>query len=299
MSELSDSEFDAWLDGVERDEPIPATLPQEDAADLATARRLLALRAVPSPRLKARIARFAAGSSGARTPIGKPLRRRALVGAALAASLALFFTLAFTPAGSWAQGMLQRFGVTFLPGAMPEWTAGPPEITPTRSPVAFSTEREVQAAAEFPLPWPTKFPFARDQVTFLGFMAYTQDGAWVESFYGDEARRYLEVQVFWKRRPGPWPIGDARLEPISVAGRDGLWGEGVPASFIAGARSALIREDLDGTVTRVGNADGSSLEPINVLLWEDGELLYILVDPNREFGLTELLQTAESTYEER
>lgn len=299
MSELSDPEFDAWLDVVERGEPLPASLPTEDVADLAMARRLLALRAEPSPRLKTRVARFAAASPRAHTPMGRPLRRRALAGTALVACLAVFLTLAFTPAGSWAQGMLQRFGVTFLPGVMPEWTAGPPEITPTRSPVAFSTEREVQAAAEFPLLWPTKFPFARDQVTFLGFMAYTQDGAWVESFYGDEGQRYLEVQVFWKRRPGPWPVGDARLEPISVAGRDGLWGEGVPASFIAGARSVLIHEDLDGTVTRVGNADGSSLEPINVLLWEDGELLYILVDPNRGFNLTQLHQTAESAYEGR
>jgi len=212
------------------------------------------------------------------------------------ASLALIFSLVFTPAGTWAQGMLQRFGVTFLPGAMPQWSAGPPEITPTRSPVAFSHEREVQAAAEFPLRWPTDFPFDQEGVTFLGFITYTRDGAWIESLYGDEGYRYLEVQVFWKRRPGPWPVGDAQLESISVAGRDGLWGQGVPASFIAGARSALIHEELDGTVTRVGSAEGSSLDPINVLLWEDGEVLYMLVDPNQRFGLTGLLRTAESAY---
>jgi len=219
-----------------------------------------------------------------------------MAGAGFIASLVLVFSLVFTPAGTWAQGMLQRFGVTFLPGATPRWSAGLPEITPTRSPVAFSHERDIQAAAEFPVRWPTDFPFDRERMTFLGFIAYTQDGAWIESLYGDEAYRYLEVQVFWKRRPGPWPVGDAQLEPISVVGREGLWGQGVPASFIAGARSALIHEELDGTVTRVGSAEGSSLDPINVLLWEDGEVLYILVDPNQRYGLADLLRTAESAY---
>ena len=299
MSELSDLEFDAWLDAVERGEKPTANLPREDAADLALARRLQALRAAPSQRLEARVASIPNTSYGTGTSLRPPVRRRALVGTALIASLALVLTLVFTPAGIWAQGMLQRFGITFLPGVMPEWTAGPPEITPTRSPVAFSSEREVQATAEFPLRWPTQFPFNRDEVTFLGFMAYTQDGAWVESLYGDEEHRYLEVQVFWKRRPGPWPVGDAQLQSISVADREGLWGEGVPASFIAGARSVLIHEDVDGTVTRVGNAEASSLEPINVLLWEDGEVLYVLVDPNQQFSLIDLLRTAESAYRDR
>jgi hypothetical protein len=299
MDELSDLEFNAWLDAVGRGEKLPDNLPTEDAADLALGRRLLALQAAPNQRLEARVARIPATTFRTRTSVRPRVRRRALVGTAFIASLALVLTLVFTPAGTWAQEMLQQFGVTFLPGVMPEWTAGPPEITPTRSPVAFSTEGEVQATAEFPLRWPTEFPFNRDKVSFLGFVAYTQDGAWVESLYGDEQHRYLEVQVFWKRRPGPWPVGDAQLESISVADREGLWGEGVPASFIAGARSALIHEDLDGTVTRVGNAEASSLEPINVLLWEDGEVLYMLVDPNQQFSLTDLLRTAESAYKDR
>jgi hypothetical protein len=299
MSELSDLEFDAWLDALERGEKQPDNLSEEDAADLAMARRLLALRAAPSSRLRGRIARMPAAPAAKPHRISVPLRRRALVGAALVASLILIFSLAFTPAGTWAQGMLQRFGVTFLPGAVPQWSTGLPEITPTRSPVAFSSEREVQAAAEFPLNWPTDFPFDRDGVTFLGFLAYTQDGAWVESLYGDEEHRYLEVQVFWLRRPGPWPVGEAQLESVNVVGQQGLWGQGVPASFIAGARSALIHEDVDGTVTRVGSSQDSSLEPINVLLWEDGEVLYMLVDPNQNYSLTELLRTAESAYKDR
>ncbi len=301
MNELSDLEFNAWLEAVERNETLPDILPADDAADLALARRLLSLRAAPGPRLMAKIERItatapAAAPASTRPQVGTPHRWRALAGAGIIASLVLVISLAFTPAGTWAQGMLQRFGVTFLPGAMPQWSAGLPEITPTRSPVAFNHEREVQAAAEFPVRWPTDFPFDREGMTFLGFITYTQDGAWIESLYGDEEYRYLEVQVFWKRRPGPWPVGDAQLESISVAGRDGLWGQGVPASFIAGARSALIHEELDGTVTRVGSAEGSSLEPINVLLWEDGEVLYMLVDPNQQFGLTHLLRTAESAY---
>jgi hypothetical protein len=298
MSELSDLEFDAWLNAVERGEKVPDTLPSEDAGDLILARRLLALRMAPDPRLAAKIGGITAAPTPTRPQyVSAPRRWRALAGAAIIASLALVLSLAFTPAGTWAQGMLHRFGVTFLPGATPQWSAGLPEITPTRSPVAFSSEQEVKAAAEFPLRWPTDFPFDQAQVTFLGFIAYTQDGAWIESLYGDEEFPYLEVQVFWKRRPGPWPVGDARLESISVAGRDGLWGQDVPASFIAGARSALIREELDGTVTRVGSSEDASLDPINVLLWEDGEVLYILVDPNQQFSQADLLRTAESAYD--
>jgi hypothetical protein len=300
MNDLSDQEFHAWLDNLVPGGELPATLPQDDAADLALASRLLALREAPSPRLAAKIKQIVAAPSQTRSPVRVPGRRGARrAGVGMMAALLLIFFLAFTPAGTWAQGMLQRFGITFLPGVMPQWSQGLPEITPTRSPIAFSSESEIQAAAEFPLQWPTEFPFDRGGVSFLGFMAYTQDGAWIESLYGDEVHRYLEIQVFWGRRPGPWPVGDARLETISVAGRDGLWGQGVPASFIAGARSALIHEYVDGRVTRVGSAEGASLEPINILLWEDGEILYMLVDPNQQFSLPELLRTAESAYKDR
>lgn len=296
MSGLSDREFHTWLGAVERGEELPATLPPDDVADLALAGRLLALRAAPSPRLAAKVRRTVAPPALAPRWMGMRGWRWAGVGIVVAL---LAFTLAFTPAGTWAQGMLQRFGVTFLPGAMPQWSAGLPEVTPTKSPVVFSHEMDVQAAAEFPLRWPTDFPFDRDQVTFLGYMTYTEDGAWVESLYGDAERRYLEVQVFWRQRPGPWPVGDARFEPVTVAGHEGLWGEGVPASFIAGARSSLILKNLDGTVTQVGSSEGSSLEPINILLWEEDETLYILVDPNQQFSRAELLRTAASAYENR
>ena len=57
MSGLSDQEFQAWLEAVERGEKVPASLPPDDAADLGLARRLMSIRAVPSPRLSARIER--------------------------------------------------------------------------------------------------------------------------------------------------------------------------------------------------------------------------------------------------
>ena len=69
--------------------------------------------------------------------------------------------------------------------------------------------------------------------------------------------------------------------------------------MIAGARSSLILKGLDGTVKRVGSSDRSSLNPINVLLWEEGEILYVLIDPNQQFGRADLLRTAESAYEDR
>lgn len=297
MTGLSDQEFHAWLNTAERGEALPATLPPDDAADLALARRLLALRAAPQPRLAARVQHMMATPSLrgrlARTPAWQ------WAGVGVTATLVLAFTLAFTPAGTWAQEMLQRFGVVFLPGAVPQWSAGLPEITPTQSPVAFRSETEVQAAADFTLRWPADFPFDREQVTFLGFMVRSKDGVWIESLYGDTQQRYLEIQVFWKQRPGPWPVGDARFKPISVSGHEGLWGEGVPASFIAGARSSLTLQGADGSTTRVGNSETQALSPINILLWEDGEALYILVDPNQQFGQADLLRTAESAYLDR
>ena len=52
MNELSDLEFEAWLDAVARGEKLPDDLPAEDAADLAFGRRLLALRTAPSQHLE-------------------------------------------------------------------------------------------------------------------------------------------------------------------------------------------------------------------------------------------------------
>ena len=295
MSGLSDREFNAWLSAVERGEELPADLPPDDAADLALAGRLLALRAAPGPRLVTKVRRTV-------TPPSLKLRLTGMTGwrwagVPIVAMLVLAFSLTFTPAGTWAQEMLQRFGVTFLPGAMPQWGAELPKMTPTKSPLVFNSEAGVQAAVEFPLRWPTDFPFDRNQVAFLGYITYTQDGAWVESMYGDIMRRYLELQVFWRQRPGPWPVGDARFKPVTVASHEGLWGEGVPASFIAGARGSLILKESDGTVTRVGSSENASLEPINILLWEEDEVLYILVDPNQQYSQADLLRTAESAYE--
>jgi hypothetical protein len=296
---LSDQEFNVWLDFVEKGGKLPAALPPDDTADLALASRLLALRAVPTPRLGARVGRILAPPSLARSLVSvagwQPVK---VGGGILAALLLLACTLAFTPAGSWAQGVLQRFGVTFLPGAMPQWSQGLPEVVPTRSPTVFSSETEVQTLADFPVRWPAYFPFDRDRVTFLGYATYTKEGAWIESLYGDTESHYLEVQVFWRQRPGPWPVGDARFQSVDVAGWDGLWGEGVPASFIAGARRSLIFKGLDGSVIRVGDSEGSFSESINVLLWEEGEILYILIDPDRQFSRADLLRTAESAYQD-
>jgi hypothetical protein len=300
MNDLSDERFEAWLEAVERDEGLPADLNAEDAADLSLAGRLLALRASPGPSLIARVQCIVAAPVPETSVVrarSSGWRLRLAIGFGVALLVAV--SLAFTPAGTWAQGVLHRFGVIFLPGAMPQWTEELPRVVPTRPPIAFSNEEEVVGAAEFPLHWPIEFPFDRGQVTFLGFLEYTQHGAWIESLYGNTEERYLEVQVYWRERPGPWPVGDARFESVRVAGYEGLWGEGVPASFIAGARGSLIRRDLDGKETRVGSSESASLEPINVLLWEQDEILYILADPNRKFGRAELLRTAESAYQSR
>ena len=295
MSGLSDQEFHSWLSALEQGEELPASLPLDDVADLALARRLLAMRAESTPRLRARVRQTTSAAAASRRPGGLRGVRWAIAG--MMATLVLASALALTPVGSWAQGVLQRFGVIFVLGVIPQWSAGLPEIIPTSSPVVFRSEREVKEAAKFPLRWPSDFPFDRDSVAFLGYMVDTQNGAWIESLYGDADHRLLEIQVFWRQRPGPWPVGDARFKPIRVSGYDGLWGEGVPPSFIAGARSSLTVKAVDGTETRIGGSQVPSLAPINVLLWEEGETLYMLVDPNQRFSQTELLRMAVSSYQ--
>ncbi len=301
MSSISDQEFQTWLSAVERGEAPPPDLPADDAADLDLAGRLWTLQAAPTARLAARVQRIAAGPSiSPRIPPRVGLTgwrgwRWASLG--IIAVLALMITLGFAPARTWAQEMFQRFGVTFLPGLMPNWEASLPEIVPTRSPAAFDSEAGVRAAADFPLHWPTDFPFDRDQATLLGYVVYSREGTWIESMYGDADHRYLEMQVFWRQRPGPWPVGDARFKPVDIAGHDGLWGEGVPASFIAGARSSLVLKDQNGKMSRVSSPENASLEPINVLLWEEGEALYVLIDPNRQYNRADLLRIAASAYQ--
>ncbi len=294
MSSLSDQEFQIWLSAVERGEAPPPDLTAGDAADLDLAGRLWALQAAPTPQLAATIQRIAASPSLSHR-VGMTGWRWASLG--IVAVLALAIALGFAPARSWAQEMFQRFGVTFLPGAMPNWGERLPEIVPTKSPAAFNSEAGVRVAADFPLRWPTDFPFDRNQATFLGYVMYSREGTWIESMYGDADHRYLEMQVFWRQRPGPWPVGDARFKPIVVAGYDGLWGENVPASFIAGARGSLILKDQDGKMSRVSRPENASLEPINVLLWEEGEALYVLIDPNRQYNRADLLHVAESAYQ--
>jgi hypothetical protein len=47
----------------------------------------------------------------------------------------------------------------------------------------------------------------------------------------------------------------------------------------------------------VSGPDNASLEPINVLLWEEGETLYVLIDPNRQYNRADLLRVAQSAYQ--
>lgn len=57
MNDLTDREFAEWLDAIERNEDIPASLPAEDAADLRLAQRLLDHRVV-SPPVRLKSARY-------------------------------------------------------------------------------------------------------------------------------------------------------------------------------------------------------------------------------------------------
>lgn len=293
MNALSDREFQIWLDAVERGEEVPSTLPPEDAADLALAGRMFALRSAPEPRLVARV-RETTGQA----PVHRwrPGRARQWAVAGILAALVLTLTLSLTPAGTWAQEVFRRFGITFLPGVLPQWQE---EAKPSQTVTYFTDEAEAQAVAGFSLRWPTVLPFDRTNVAFSGFVVRSEDGAWLNSLYADSRHSYLEVQVFWRQRPTPWPIGDARFQPIAMAGHEVLWAEGIPRTIVTGEVSDLARIEPRGTVTRQsgGEAQPPSIELVDALLWEDGETLYVFIDPERRFSLDDLLAAARSMYE--
>ncbi len=292
MNPLSDREFQTWLDALERGEALPSTLPPEDAADLAMANHLFSLRSAPGPQLVTRVREIMASPPVHRWQPGRVWQRAA---AGILAALVLALTMSLTPTGTWAQEVFQSFGMTFLPGIMPQWRE---ELEPPQAVTPFSDEAEALAVAGFPLRWPTAFPFDRTEVAFSGFVVWDEDGAWLNSLYADSEHRYLEVQVFWQRRPAPWPVGDARFQPVMVAGHEGLWAEGMPRSFIAGELSRITRRASDGTVILdVGGDKQLSASEVNVLMWEDGNVLYVLVDPERQFTPDDLLAIAQSAYQ--
>jgi len=129
--------------------------------------------------------------------------------------------------------------------------------------------------------------------------------------YADAERSYLQMHVFWRQPPSIESLEDAwfnqlTVSPVTVAGHQGLWSERVPASLIewvlseemplhqicSGAQHDLVLPD--GTVVRIPRS--TLRESFNVLLWEENETLYVLVDPERQFSQADLLQTAESMY---
>jgi len=124
-------------------------------------------------------------------------------------------TLTFAPARTWPRRCSAFWG-DFSAGIDAQLEAGLPEIVPTRSPVAFSSER---APGRQPSSLCTgrQTSFDRDQATFLGYVMYSREGTWIESMYGDADHRYLEMQVFWRQRLAHGRWGNARFKPVNVA----------------------------------------------------------------------------------
>lgn len=292
MRTLSDQEFQAWLDALERGDELPPTLPAEDAADLALAVRLFALRSRPDPGLAHRIRQnMGAVTFPHRRP--SPVWRWAALGGVTI--LAVTLALSLTPAGVWAQEVFRRLGIAFLPGVPPQWREVDRGQEITRY---FFDETQARAAAGFPLRWPTDLPFDRSEVALSGFVVQDGSGAWLSALYADDERRYLEVQVFWRRRPGSWPAGKAAFQPVTVAGHEGLWAERLPRAVVVGEIFTLSRVGPEGSgILQPGGEAVSDIEEVNALLWQEGEALYVLIDPERRFTLEDLLAVALSAYE--
>jgi len=245
-------------------------------------------------------------------------RRWAGVGIGIA--LVLTLILGFTPAGTWAQGVLQTIRSRVVIGTTETVNKGFRITFPLDGDSIdfFSDEERLQENAGFPLLWPTELPFDQRHVAFSSCLIPTENGVWIEGSYGNMERSYLELHVFWRQRPSIEPTENAWLiqfytSPVTVAGHQGLWSDRVPAHLIERVLCETFPEEIDTYCICQKTFESFGVHPrtehcycqgplpensenVNVLLWEEKETLYVLVDPERQFSQADLLQTAESMY---
>lgn len=239
-------------------------------------------------------------------------------GVGIGITLMLALVLGFTPVGTWAQGVLSQIVVGT--GTIETGNQGFKVTFPLAgySIAFFSDEERLQENAGFPLLWPTELPFDQRQVAFSSCLIPTENGVWIEGAYGNMERSYLKVHVFWHQQPNIELAENAQFiqlytSPVTVAGRQGLWSDRVPAHLIESVLRETFPEEMDiyrickitfesfGVHPRTEHRYRPDLPPdssenVNVLLWEENETLYVLVDPERQFSQADLLQTAESMY---
>lgn len=229
------------------------------------------------------------------------LRRWVLGGALTGIILVSIILLAFPPARSWARemanGVLRYFVVTdqptwaeqkwveFVSGKFDEGAQYVPEDWPRNWTLA-----QAQAVIDFPLRLPSYLPpaYHRDSIvpfplppgeeteehTYRGITVLYSDGSIDGTIYLREGRI---------TEPAHFPVGQAEVEEVTVKGNPALWIK--RATLALGKVSFPPRQ-----ITR-------SIERMNVLLWEEGDLYFQLSTTDLDLPLEEMLSIAESIIE--
>jgi hypothetical protein len=116
-----------------------------------------------------------------------------------------------------------------------------------------------------------------------------------------ETYQGLHVYQMKGRLPGPWPIGEATVEEVTISGQPALWLTGLPM-----IQSQVTVKDSEVTEQEIVSHEEIPPElieeippqvldrtPATALVWEEGDLLLEIIDLDGRFSLEEMIRVAE------
>jgi hypothetical protein len=240
--------------------------------------------------------------------VGRLRWRAALAG--LAAVLLCIGTLAFYPP---ARTLAQEAWQTVLLGVqlirdLPQL----PDDESTDLTTSIETPAEAVPLVNFPVRVPTYLPehyefkygfvsHGPTQSVFFGYgipygrIVLLPNGRAVSG----ETYKGLDIHQMVAKIPGPWPIGEATVEEVTVGGRPALWLTGLPMTRQRGVWQGIVRTGPDGEIeTQVISRQEYPPEvlartPVAALVWEEGDLLFSVIDLDGRFPLEEMTRIAE------
>lgn len=114
-----------------------------------------------------------------------------------------------------------------------------------------------------------------------------------------ETYRGLRIFQMKGNFPGPWPIGGATVEEVTIGGQPALWLTGLPV--VQAQASITVRatvkdnEEIEQEVLSRQETPPEVLDrtPMTALVWEEGDLLLSVLDLDGRFPLEEMIRIAE------
>lgn len=288
LSHLSDQEFMACLEGMERGEALPAGLPADDAADLELAGRLLAQQVLPSPRLVAAVQQAMTATSPAssmslsarwkiwkrRLPMSAPRMSlwKGLAWTVATVLLAFALVMLIFPSARAAvlEAILRISGITFVET----------ERIETGDEVTWSEQIMSLAEAQATLPFAFKVP------------TWAPEGYVLNENEVAVARPYAEVTIVrmkWENA-GTGPAIYLQVMHATAEGWEvrRLVGNGaVETVLVNGQEVALVRGGWDHDTGQYMSEVSQALE------WREGDVYYSLA-AQAQVAVEDLVHMVES-----